>query len=184
MSVRITKHSIIKGFQLNDRRCGLIALNGNMTGLVATTLLNTTYIPNMHYSMDKPLKRDSSIFSSSSWPSSQWMNSTISGQTQKILPHTRAVLHTSEALLKTKADLFFAWYDNVTHTDEIRDAHQKVNDLQDKLNEAQIGRRELSKELNDLRYELQLCYADIANCQRGEPRYLDLIRKEYDVNFN
>lgn len=69
----------------------------------------------------------------------------------------------------------------MSHTSEIREAHLHVEKLQEELKLAQERRRDISRELSDIRYELQLVYADLANCKKGEPRYLELIRKEYEV---
>lgn len=99
----------------------------------------------------------------------------------KLMPASTRLVQSGRSLFDRKKNSFFEWYDQISHTNEVRDAHKQVEELQDNLNQAQQLRREVSKELNNIRYELQLCYADLANCQKGEPRYLELIRKEYDV---
>lgn len=93
------------------------------------------------------------------------------------------IINNSRSLFRRKWDAFFNWYDEISHTNEVREAHKQVEDLQEKLNEAQHLRRDVSKALNDIRYELQMCYADQANCQKNDPRYLELIRREIEVNF-
>lgn len=85
------------------------------------------------------------------------------------------------SLFRRQWDAFFNWYDEISHTNEVREAHKQVESLQDKLSQAQQLRRDVSKELSDIRYELQVCYADQANCAKGDPRYLELIRREIEV---
>lgn len=84
--------------------------------------------------------------------------------------------------LKSKANSVYKSYEIWSHMDEIRGAHQNVEMLQEELKSVQQRRREVSKELNDIRYELRMLSADLASCQRGEPKFLELIRKEYDVS--
>lgn len=105
-------------------------------------------------------------------------------ETKKLEPASRVVLDSGKSLFRRQWDAFFNWYDEVSHTNEVRDAHRQVEELQEKLNQAQNLRRDVSKELNDIRYELQMCYADQANCQKGDPRYLELVRREIEVSYN
>lgn len=104
-------------------------------------------------------------------------------ETNKFTPASKAILDNGKSLFRRQWDAFFNWYDEISHTNEVRIAHKQVEDLQDKLNQAQQLRRDVSKELNDIRYELQVCYADQANCQKGDPRYLEMIRREIEVNI-
>lgn len=91
------------------------------------------------------------------------------------------IINNGRSLLRRQWDAFFNWYDEVSHTNEVRLAHKQVEELQDKLSQAQQMRRDVSKELNDIRHELQTCFADQANCQKNDPRYLELIRREIEV---
>lgn len=92
------------------------------------------------------------------------------------------IIDSGKSLFRRQWDVFFKWYDEISHTNEVRESHKQVEDLQDKLSQAQHLRRDVSKELNDLRYELQMCYADQANCAKSESRYLELIRREIEVS--
>lgn len=93
------------------------------------------------------------------------------------------LIDNGKSLLRRQRDAFIAWYDEISHTNEIREAHKQVEHLQDKLNQAQQLRRDVSKDLNDIRYKLQMCYADQVNCHKGDPRYLELIRREIEVSW-
>lgn len=92
------------------------------------------------------------------------------------------LIQNGQQMVKNKLKSIYGSYERLSHMDEIREAHQNVEHLQDELKVMQERRREVSKELNDIRYELKLCYADLANCQKGEPRYLELIRREYEAS--
>lgn len=92
------------------------------------------------------------------------------------------LIQNGQSMVKNKLNSIYSSYEKFSHMDEIREAHQNVENLQEELKIVQQRRREIAKDLNDIRYELQLCYADLANCKKGEPRYLELIRKEYEVN--
>lgn len=84
--------------------------------------------------------------------------------------------------MKNKVNSMYQFYDRFSHTNEIREAHEHVERLQEELKETQQKRRDVAKKLNDIRYELQMCYGELASCQKGESRYLELVRKEYDVS--
>lgn len=99
----------------------------------------------------------------------------------KFAPASKSMITNGKSLFRRQSDAFFNWYDEISHTNEVREAHKQVEELQDKLNQAQNLRRDVSKELNDIRYELQVCFADQANCPKGDPRYLELIRREIEV---
>lgn len=103
--------------------------------------------------------------------------------TKKFKPVSTNIISSGKSLFRRQWDAFFNWYDEISHTNEVREAHKQVEELQDRLNQAQHLRRDVSKELNDIRYELQTCYADQANCQKGDPRYLELIRREIEVRL-
>lgn len=134
----------------------------------------------------------SSTPTTSSTPSNVNTTSNILPKINALLSETKVaatklksnkIINNSRSLFRRKWDAFFNWYDEISHTNEVREAHKQVEDLQEKLNEAQHLRRDVSKALNDIRYELQMCYADQANCQKNDPRYLELIRREIEVNF-
>lgn len=109
------------------------------------------------------------------------INALIS-DSNKLAPVSRNIINNSKSLFRRQWEAFFNWYDEISHTNEVREAHKQVEDLQDKLNQAQELRRDVSKQLNDIRYELQTCFADQANCPKGDPRYLELIRREIEVS--
>lgn len=109
------------------------------------------------------------------------VQSLVSDANKLMSPVSQRILNNSRTILTRNRDAFFAWYDKISHTNEIRDAHKQVEELQEKLNQAQQLRREVSKELTDIRYKLQMCYGDLANCQKGDPKYLEIIRKEFEV---
>lgn len=104
-------------------------------------------------------------------------------ETKKFGPASRTAIDSGKSLFRRQWDAFFNWYDEVSHTNEVREAHRQVEELQEKLNQAQNLRRDVSKELNNIRYDLQTCFADQANCQKGDPRYLELVRREIEVRF-
>lgn len=89
----------------------------------------------------------------------------------------------SQSIVRNKLNSIYQSYEELSHTNEIRQAHQHVERLQEELKLAQQRRREVAQQLCDIRYELQLCYADLANCNKGEPRYLEIIRREYEVKI-
>lgn len=92
------------------------------------------------------------------------------------------ILRAGQQKFNNKLNNIYQSYEELSHTNEVRAAHQHVERLQDELKVAQQRRRDIAKQLSDMRYELQVCYADLANCKKGEPRYLELIRKEYDIH--
>lgn len=138
-----------------------------------------------------PICREYSIRNSSfdSTPSSTASSSMVPkinallNETKKLAPASKVVIDSGKSLFRRQWDAFFNWYDEVSHTNEVRNAHRQVEEIQEKLNQAQNLRREVSKELNNIRYELQMCFADQVNCQKGDPRYLELVRREIEVNF-
>lgn len=151
---------------------------GQMYGGQRYNSLNSNYIlQNREYSI-----RNSSLDSSSSAASPMLPKiNALLNETKKLAPASKIVIDSGRSLFRRQWDAFFNWYDEVSHTNEVRDAHRQVEELQEKLNEAQNLRRDVSKELNGIRYELQMCYADQANCQKGDPRYLELVRREIEV---
>lgn len=117
--------------------------------------------------------------SSSISPSKPKISALVS-EANKLSAGTTITVH-GKSLLRRQWDAFWNWYDEISHTNEVRQAHKQVEQIQEKLNEAQQLRRDISKELSDTRYELQMCFADQVNCQKGDPRYLELIRREIEV---
>lgn len=104
-------------------------------------------------------------------------------ETRKFAPVAQGVIiGRGKSLFRQQWDAFFRWYDEFSHTNEVREAHRQVEEIQDKLNAAQQLRRDVSKELNGIRYEMQTCFADQANVQKSDPRYLELIRREIEVS--
>lgn len=93
-----------------------------------------------------------------------------------------APLRTGQERLRNKFNAIYKSYEDYSLTSDVRQAHQHVELIQEELRIAQERRRDLSKELSNIRHELQLIYADLANCKKGEPRYLEIVRKEYETH--
>lgn len=93
-------------------------------------------------------------------------------------------LKNAQTVFNNKLNSMYKYYDRFSHTDEIREAHEHVERLQEELKETQQKRRDVAKKMNDIRYEIQVCYGELASCQKGESRYLELVRKEYEVSAN
>lgn len=110
------------------------------------------------------------------------VQSLIQDANNLMAPMSQKLLTNGRSMIEHRWHAVSDWYDKFSHTNEVRDAHKLVENLQDKLNEAQQLRRETSKDLTDIRYKLQMCYADLANCQKGDPKYLEIIRKEFEVS--
>lgn len=148
------------------------------TSSISSSIFREYTIRNSSSSLDSP----SSTTSSSSSSLLPKINALVN-ETKKLAPASRTVIDSGKSLFRRQWDAFFNWYDEISHTNEVRDAHRQVEELQEKLNQAQNLRRDVSKELNDIRYDLQMCFADQANCQKGDPRYLELVRREIEVRF-
>lgn len=99
-------------------------------------------------------------------------------------PTNPSPLKNAQSLMNDKLNSMYKYYDRFSHTDEIREAHEHVERLQEELIETQQKRRDVAKKMNDIRYEIQVCYGELASCQKGESRYLELVRKEYEVSAN
>lgn len=162
------KHLLSTGLRAHDHRYGLAMSKANFTG-----------ISNCYYSVDKTRDPESTtnLISKQSWP----LLRSVNVAKNILLLNSRKTFYTGEAIFQRQVDLFFGWYDHVTHTNEIRDAHRKVDDIQEKLNRAYTQRHEMNKDLNHLREKLQCCYADLAHYQRTDPKYMELLRQEIDV---
>lgn len=136
------------------------------------------------------IHREYSVQNSSSSPISSSTSSSsmlpkineLLNETKKLAPASKVMINSGKSLFRRQWEAFFNWYDEISHTNEVRDAHRQVDELQDKLSQAQNLRRDVSKELTNIRYELQMCFADQANCQKGDPRYLELVRREIEVS--
>lgn len=127
-------------------------------------------------------KRDASLDASNASKSTlPTVQSLLSDANKLMTPVSQRILNNSRTMFTRNWNAFIAWYDEISHTNEIREAHKQVEELQEKLSQAQQLRREVSKELTDIRYKLQMCYGDLANCQKGDPKYIEIIRKEFEV---
>lgn len=91
-------------------------------------------------------------------------------------------LRSGQERLRNKINSMYKSYEDYSMASDVRLAHQQVEHIQDELRMAQERRRDISKELSTIRHELQLIYADLANCNKGEPRYLEIVRKEYETH--
>lgn len=136
--------------------------------------------PYAMYSSNNQKRTTSSNALSTSLPKVQ---SWIQDANKLMAPMSKKFLLSGQSMIYRRWAAISDWYDKFSHTNEIREAHIHVEKLQEKLNEAQQLRRETSKELNDIRYQLQMCYADLANCQKGESKYLEVIRREFEVGI-
>lgn len=163
------KHLFKKVIRINDhQRYGLTISVGNIIG-----------ISNCYYSVNK-----TQIPTSTTNLSSKQLSPLLRSMNEAkniILLNSCKTFYTGEAIFQRQVDLFFSWYDHVTHTNEIRDAHRKVDEIQEKLNRAYTKRHEMNKDLNYLREKLQNCHTDLAHYQRTEPKYMELLRHEIDV---
>lgn len=77
-----------------------------------------------------------------------------------------------------------SFYETFTHTGEVREALEKVIDIQSRLMEAQQLRIHIMTELTNARREQQIIQDELANCTRSQDRYLGLVRREIDVSLN
>lgn len=91
-------------------------------------------------------------------------------------------LRQGQIRIKDKLNSMYKSYEDYSLTSDVREAHKHVDLLQEELKIAQQRRRDISRELSDIRYELQLIYGDLANCKKEEPRYLEIVRKEYETH--
>lgn len=173
---------------------------GRMVNYRQVHRLHNTHISNVHSNQFwcqnvaiSVINRSYSIQQSSSdtpTPVSPATTSNILPKINALLSETKVaakklksnkIINNGRSLFRRQWDAFFNWYDEISHTNEVREAHKQVEDLQEKLSEAQHLRRDVSKELNDIRYDLQTCFADQANCPKNDARYLELIRREIEV---
>lgn len=170
MSGSVHKHLFTRVLQTEDHKYGLAIFKAKFTG-----------ISKCYYSVDKTRNPESTTNLTSKQLSP--LLCSVNEANNIILLNSRKTFYTGEAILKRQVDLFFSWYDHITHTDEIRDAHRKVDEIQEKLNRAYTERHEMNKDLNHLREKLQSCHADLAHYQRTDPKYMELLRQEIDVTI-
>lgn len=85
-------------------------------------------------------------------------------------------------LLKKKWNEAYSFYEQFSHMDEVREAHDKVVDIQNALQQAQQRRTDLLHELNFVRKEQKMLHGEMANCSRSDIRYLDLVKLEIEVS--
>lgn len=112
------------------------------------------------------------------------MLTAASGGSQSTNPPIRTIIQNGQSLVKDKVNSVYQYIDRFSRTNEIREAHEHVERLQEELIEIQQKRREVANKMTDIRYDIQMLYGELSNCQKGEPRYLDLVRKEYEVSAN
>ncbi|XP_037028391.1 mitochondrial potassium channel-like [Bradysia coprophila] len=86
----------------------------------------------------------------------------------------------SAIVLQNKWTNAYTFYERVFHMDEVRQAHMKVMDLQEKLLEAQENRRMLQSKLSDIKSQLEAVHDDIMNTPRND-RYLELIKRDLQL---
>lgn len=90
----------------------------------------------------------------------------------------------SAALITQKWGEAYSFYDQFMHMDEVREAHNKVMIVQQKLEESQERRAVLMIELTAIRKEHKQLNDDLLNCNRRDPQYLKLVQRENDVGIN
>lgn len=112
----------------------------------------------------------------------EMFSAAIGGGTSSVPSTNPSPLKNAQTLVNNKLNSIYQYYDRFSHTDEIREAHEHVERLQEELKDTQQKRRDVAKKMNDIRYEIQVCYGELASCQKGESRYLELVRKEYEVS--
>lgn len=112
------------------------------------------------------------------------MHSDASSIVMSTIPLTSSYIKNGQTFVRNKVNQMYQVFDRFSHTNEIREAHEHVERLQEELISTQQKRRDLAKQLNDIRYDIQVCYGELASCQKGESRYLELVRKEYEVSGN
>lgn len=89
----------------------------------------------------------------------------------------------AQPYITRKVNEVYTLYERISGLDEVKDAQNRVYKIQDMVKDAQDRKRDLVHQLGLVRSELKQLHQDIMNCQRGESRYLDLIKKEIEVSI-
>lgn len=92
-----------------------------------------------------------------------------------------APLRSSRDAIRDKFSSMYKSYEDYSLTNEVREAHGHVERVQEELKLAQQRRTAVSRELSEIQHNLHLIHGDLVTCKREEPRYLELIRREFEV---
>ncbi|XP_055609083.1 uncharacterized protein LOC129756285 [Uranotaenia lowii] len=84
-------------------------------------------------------------------------------------------------LAKSKLYEAQTFYDEFSGMSEVKVAQNKVIEIQDQLQMVQDRRRHLLLELTLIRKQLQDIHVELQRATRGEHRYIELIKEEFDV---
>ncbi|XP_049280817.1 mitochondrial potassium channel-like [Anopheles funestus] len=84
-------------------------------------------------------------------------------------------------LAKSKLYEAQSFYDEFSGMNEVKIAQNKVIEIQDQLQLVQERRRHILLELTLVRKQLQDIHVDLQKATRGEHRYVELIKQEFDV---
>ena len=84
-------------------------------------------------------------------------------------------------LAKSKLYEAQSFYDEFSGMNEVKVAQNKVIEIQDQLQLVQERRRHILLELTLVRKQLQDIHIELQKATRGEHRYVELIKQEFDV---
>jgi hypothetical protein len=115
-----------------------------------------------------------------------FVNRTANGQFVDVAPDKPAksvmmATQNSGDVLRHKLKNIQSVYEETTGLVGIKVAQQKVIECQEKLKVAQEARRQIAIEQTQIRQQLQEIHSQIQRCNRGEPRYLELVQIEFDL---
>lgn len=95
----------------------------------------------------------------------------------------RSTLNTYSQQFESKWIDALSIYETFTHAAELRKSHEKINEIQNRLLQAQQRRIDILTQLTISRQEHQIIQDELANCTRSQDRYLGLVRLEIDVSY-
>lgn len=93
-----------------------------------------------------------------------------------------AYKNVSKDLLHKKYTDAYSFYEQFSHMDEVREAHDKVITIQDELHLAQKRRCDLMAELIGIRSKQQLISGEMSNSSKSDYRYLELVKMSIEVS--
>ncbi|GAB0093629.1 hypothetical protein DMENIID0001_087970 [Sergentomyia squamirostris] len=112
-------------------------------------------------------------------------------ETTKINLPLRSLQESGIAMSKTSPNLaslthkyyrkLIGTYEELSGAREIREAQEKVIETQERLKEAQEEKRKIVLELLDIRKNLQTLNNDIHAMDKGNPHYLELVRRQIEL---
>lgn len=89
--------------------------------------------------------------------------------------------HQLTATVRAQYLAAYTFYDQFMHMDDVRQAQQRVIDIQQQLQLAQHDRRAMAAELTGCRNQIQRLHEELGKVERFERRYVDLVREQYDL---